>query len=426
MDNYVKKWKFATEAYKGEGGFADGSYLDQYPRENDDKFQRRKETSTYTNLFAQKIARYNGYLFRRPPVRSSSSDLIRLIFDDADRMGNSADVFFSSFAAGAKVRGAGLLLVDMPAEIPATLKEQKEARAVPYFVEITPESITDYKMDRFGRFEFVRFKDIIDRSTPEEKKIVNVVRHYDTEGWAVLEDGNVIDSGEHGLGVCPVLPFGENGKFPTTGEFTQIADLAKALYNLDSELREILRSQTFSLLTMQGDPPGEETTLSTDNAIFYPVEAERPGFIAPPAAPADTYQKKIAEVAASIDRIAYDIDTSKAAESGIALSIKFHGLNGSLSNFAMRMQDLEMRAFDIACRYLGIPNDVSVSYPKEFHVLDVPKEIETLDGIKQLGYSIPTYEREKLKRIVSNDLGGVDDETMQKIVGEIEDGLKEE
>jgi len=64
-------------------------------------------------------------------------------------------------------------------------------------------------------------------------------------------------------------------------------------------------------------------------------------------------------------------------------------------------------------------------YPTEFHVLEVPKEIKTLDDIKQLGYSIPTYEKEKRKRIVSNDLGGMDDETMQEIIGEIEDGLKE-
>lgn len=425
MDKYIKRWEFAAEAHEGNGGFETGDYIEQYKREVDEKYQSRKKSAVYVNLFAQKIARYIGYLYRRPPARSTKSDLIRLIFDDADKMGNSADVFFSGFAAEAKVRGAGLLLVDMPADVPATLASQKEQRAVPYFVAIRPEAITDYRLDRFGNFVYIRYSDTIDESTPGEKETRGVIRHYDTEGWKVIDGEDVIESGEHGLGVCPVISFSEKGIFPSIGEFTQVAGLAKRHYNLKSELDEILRSQTFSLLTMQGEPPAkDEMKLSTDNAIFYPPEMDRPDFIAPPAAPATVYQSEIESVESSINQVTYDIDTTKSAESGIALQIKFQGLNGSLSNFAMRLEDLESRAFDIACKYLGIDNDVMISYPREFHVLDVPKEIETLDAIKQMGYQLPTYEAQKLKRIVQNDLGGVDDETMERITAEIDDALK--
>ncbi len=56
------------------------------------------------------------------------------------------------------------------------------------------------------------------------------------------------------------------------------------------------------------------------------------------------------------NKIVYDLSTSQAQESGIALDIKFQGLNGSLSNFAMRLEDFEIRAFEIVARYLQLQN----------------------------------------------------------------------
>ena len=90
----------------------------------------------------------------------------------------------------------------------------------------------------------------------------------------------------------------------------------------------------------------------------------------------------------------------------------------------MRLQDLEARAFDVVCRFLRIPNDVTVRYPTEFNIVNVQNEIAVLEGIKSLGYSLPAYEKAKLERIVKTDLGGLSEEEMSKISGEIEDGLK--
>ena len=179
--------------------------------------------------------------------------------------------------------------------------------------------------------------------------------------------------------MCPLLIFSENGEFPIIGEFTQIASLAKRHYNLLSELDEILRSQTFSDLAINADNPSDvDIKLGTDNAITYAKDLNAPEFIAPPAAPAEIYQNKIKDIEAQIDKIAYDISTNQSQESGIALDIKFQGLNSSLSNFALRLNDLENRAFDIICRYLGINNDVVITYPKTFSIIDTQKEIAVL------------------------------------------------
>lgn len=423
----LSDYAFIREAYLGSGGFSDGSYIDKFPRESDEKYKERQKIAYYTNLFASKINRYIGYLYKTAPMRTTSNELIRTIFDDVDSRGNSVDVFMSSFAKNAKALGSNLLLIDMPKDLPNNLKEQIDTRALPYFVEIEPHKVEKYKMDKFGKFEYISFNATIDKSTYDKEDKKEIVRYYDKTEWRVYEKDKIIEHGTHDLGVCPVISFGENGTFPDVGEFNQIAHLQKRHYNLKSELDEILRGQTFSLLTVNADSPSDiELKLSTDNAIVYGKDMKEPNFIAPESASASIYQKEIQAIEDTINKIAYDLSTNQSQESGIALDIKFQGLNGSLSNFAMRLEDFEIRAFEIVARYLGIQNaDITIQYPKTFNIVDVEKEISTLSEIKALGYTLPTYEKVKLQQIIANDLSSVRNDDLSKISSEIEDGLKE-
>jgi len=91
----------------------------------------------------------------------------------------------------------------------------------------------------------------------------------------------------------------------------------------------------------------------------------------------------------------------------------------------MRLQDLELRAFELVCRYLDIKNDITIAYPKTFNIVDVSKEITILNDIKMLGYSLPKYEQLKLMQIVTNDLSYVDIEELDIIKGEISDISRE-
>ncbi len=425
--DYKNAWKFAYEAYKGSGGFSDGSYIDKYPRESDKKYQTRQSIAYYTNLFAPNVNRYIGYIFKNRPIRTSGSDFILKIFDDCDNKGDSIDVFMASFAKEAKVRGVGLVLIDMPKNVPQNLKDQLAQRALPYLVAIAPEKIDQYKLDDFGNFEYIYFYDELDESTPEKQNKKSVKRFFDTQQWIVYDEkDNIIEQGEHDLGICPIIAFSETGIFPDIGEFTQVAAIAKRHYNLRSELDEILRAQTFSILTIQADNPSDfEIKLATDNAIVYGKEMTRPAFIAPEAGPANTYQEEIQRLEDLIDKITYNFKTNQAQESGIALEMKFQGLNSSLANFAMRLEDFEARIFDVACKYLGIQNDIAIQYHKDFSITDIQKEFATLETFKELGYTNKTYERLKLLKIISNDLGSIDIEDMDKIRQEIEDGLKD-
>jgi hypothetical protein len=258
-----------------------------------------------------------------------------------------------------------------------------------------------------------------------------VVRYYDQNKWETYEeDGKtkvVGESGDHNLGVCPIIAMGENGVFPDVGEFTQVSKIAKRHFNLESEMDDIMRGQTFSILTINADAPSDVSiTLSTDNAIKYGKDMKAPAFIAPDVSPSETYSKKISALEERINEITYDISTGLSAESGIALDIKFEGLNGSLSNFAMRMEDFEIRLFEIAMKRLNITPEIKIMYPNIFNIIDLEKEIKTLDNVKRLGYRIPSYEKTKLQQIIGKDLNNASTDEIAEINAQIEDALKEE
>ncbi len=419
--NYANEWNFIDDALYGTGGFIDGSYLEKYSREDDDKYKNRQKIAYYKNDFMRKITRYIGYLFRKLPIRDvKQNPLLETFLNDCDKKGNSLTVFMSDFSKEAKAKGVNVVLIDNIKEIPQSLQEQINQRALPYLVPIKPEQITEYKMDSSGRFEYVAFSDTIDLSEYKKPNVKNVIRYFDKTSWIIYEEDKILESGEHNLGVCPIIFFSENGKFETFGEFSQIAYLAKRRYNLVSEEDEIIRGQTFSILTVQGEP--SDLALGVNNALFYSGDKE-PKFIAPSAENAKIIKEKIEKIDNDINEIAYDIITLRANnESGRALKMKLDGLNSSLSDFAIRLEDFEYRIFEIVQKYLNLNIDVTINYNKNFNLIDIKEEIDELSALKEIA-EIPSYERAKLKKIAKNDLG-LSDEDLLQISEEIDNYIK--
>jgi len=431
--NFITEFQFIADAYNGTGGFADGSELDQFKRESDgstdptdDAYGDRKEASKheYENLFSSKVSRYNGYLFKSQPGRKTEDKLLEGILKDANRRGESVNVFMSNFAKNAKARGVNLLLVDIPQEKAKDRKEQIDKRLTPYFVEMLPETVQEYKINNFGSFDFVTFGDTIDSSTYENSDTQDIVRYYDKKEWRIYDlDKNILDRGDHGFSRCPVLIFSEKGNFESLGEFSQLAGLSKRMFNNDSELKLLLRGQTFSILTIWTEKGSSPTiNLGIDNALLYSGD-HPPSYISSDVAQAKTYEDKILAIKESMDRVAYDVSTTQAQESGIALSLKFEGLNSSLNSFAQRLENLERDAWDLVCESLGLPFDsVTIVYNMDFSITDLNNEIDILDSVNNIA-DLPIYKAEKLKAIAREDLKGYDDEIMETIYEEIDTSI---
>jgi hypothetical protein len=446
------RFAFLAEAFDGCGGFTpsvewqtqvqpDSSarrvpfkaapcHLVPYPRESAAKFAGRCAVAVYENHLRSACEKFLGFLGRRRPQRDGiDAPLAALLLGNADMRGSSLDAFWTAFALQAKARGSMLLLIDLPKRPEATsLQDQIERRAVPYLRAIAPEQVLAFQIDdETGLFTSLTI------ATVEEVggKLEPVQRTWTTVGWLVRQDDTVLDQGEHPFGQCPVLGFTESGQtFPHVGKYAQIADLSRRIFNARSEQDEILRSQTFSLLTMQVPPEAASQfdsirdkvaeTIGTHSMLMHP--GDTPAFIAPDSGPAEVYEKKLAELQTSIRRIAMEEATESGtqAESGVARRLRFEALNADLATFAGQLQALELRMWALFHRALGTDNRVAVTWPTDFNLADVAAELDIL-ALMQAGGFPQAVLNAKRRAIAASEFDNAPDDEKARITAAIDE-----
>lgn len=450
----LSRFKFLAEALEGSGGFAPrihyalnpenlskpshvvGScHLVPYPRESQEKYAARAACAVYENHLKRAASRFVNFISRKGPSRDGlDNPLMQVVVNDADDAGNHLDGFWRSFAFHAKARGSMLLLLDLPRGQAQTTVAQAisggSRRVVPYLVAIEPERVAEYQLDDKGRFTFVA----IHATEVIDGKEVDVIRRWDAQGWQVLRGKDVIDQGEHPFGECPVLPFTETGgPFPVVGDYGQVADLSRRIYNARSERDEILRSQTFSLLTLQipenvADPSRWVTEaaakIGTHSLLVH--QGDTPAFIAPDSGPAQVYASNIAEMEAAIANITLDsaTNTNGQSESGVSRKIRFEALNADLASFAMLMQGLERRVWDLVHRAMRLQNRVTVDWPTDYNLTDTAGELDILALMQSTGFPEQVL-TEKRRAIVNAEFDRADEDAKARLMSALDEGLQE-
>jgi hypothetical protein len=439
----TKRFAFIGHALRGDGPFrpqvtydsnakpvnVGQTYLNRYPREADDKFARRNEVAFYESPLHRATSRFVSHITKRAVAREIPTPLLELMSQDIDLKGNAIDVFWQSFMVEAKARGSMLLLVDMPSQLGGSAAEQLQSRRAPYWTPIDPALVSGYERDETGKFATLTFSGTW-YGGGEPKRCFWT---FTKTGWNCVEDSRdkaTLGEGEHPLGECPVLAFTETGDYPSFGSFSAIADLAKRLFNLDSELDEILRAQTFSLLTMgvaEGTSAEELVevakkvgeTISTENMMVY--TGSQPGFIAPPDGPARVYMDRITAIQQRIRDIGLEVATINERESGIAMQTRFELINAELTKFAERIEDLERRAWRLSVRWLGLSDESmpTIAWPRDFNVAEISDELDVLSRMSSSAMPEPVI-RAQQKRIVDVQFDGADDSLIDELKASID------
>jgi hypothetical protein len=436
----LSRFKFIGHALRGDGPFRPTvtydhngravdngpTYLIRYPREDDTKFAVRNQVAFYESPLQRVTSRFVSHLAKRAVTREIPTPLMDAMADNIDLKGNDADVFWQDFMVQAKARGSMLMLVDMPAWLGEDAAAQLSDRRAPYWTPVYPESLHQFTLTETGKFETVSFFGTYYGDPGDPKKCIWT---FDTAGWKCtdMSEKETFDEGEHPLGETPVIIFTETGDFPCFGSFAPVADISKRLFNMHSELDEILRSQTFSLLTMQvpegsaydqmvdaASAAGE--TISTHNLMLH--TGQQPGFIAPPSGPADIYMRRIQQLENRIRDIGLEVATVDQSESGIAMQRRFELINAELSRFAERVEDFERRAWALSAKWLGVSTEPSISWPRDFNVADVVEELDLLQKMQATGMG-PMAVREQKQRVVSTQFDALEDEKKAALVDEV-------
>ncbi|MBV5274442.1 MAG: hypothetical protein JZU52_12635 [Lamprocystis purpurea] len=427
------------DAYRGAGGYADGTYLVRHPRETDDKFQRRQALARYLNYPRKIIDAYRGTLFARPAQRSGEAAAWQALQVNADGRGGQIDDVMRRATLLAMLLGTVYLVVDRPAG--ASVTRADDAGRMPYVVLRLPGSVARLTLGPLGEITQIVFAesgaDGVSYGTGVTTETTLRYRGWDATRWWVAEDveGQTLLTdqatgapltGEHGCGQVPVVRLHSTELLELTDERAApwaegVIALTDDLYNLWSEQRDLLRSQTFSILTLPFKDPGEVDrlresglTLSTENALPYSSDGGgQPAYVAPPDGPVTAYRETIRDCVARLYELANLEFTGGVQSSGVALGFHLRAADDTLSLLAQALEAAEIACGRLACGWMRVDpgTDLRVVYPRAFQVQDLAARLaEDMDALTLgLGATTERLIRGRAARRVLGDAASPDD-----------------
>lgn len=426
-------YRLMRDSYYGDGGYR-GAYLIPHKRETEQNYRDRQQTAYYLNHFSLIVNALVNPIFKRRPLRDwtgTASPVAEAFLEDVDGAGNDMDSFMQAAALSAKLYGAVFIVVEnfQAMELPASMGEALAQRKFPYAYTLDPDRVEGVSIDKNGRVLSIKFRDTAVSSTMGGEKERTV--YFDTHSWAVYEDGALVSSGEHNLGEVPVVWFPsqhvKNGELNPTPELYPIAGISCSLYNHCSWLTEILRNQTFPLLTFPSKE-ASDLVIGNNNALCYDGDTVRfqPGFISPPSDPAALIQSQIKTMVEEMYRMAglTFATTTKQEASGISRQWEFERTNQRLAAFAKRCAAAERKVMALVARWMGLDLEFQATYSSDFGITDVATELKNAQAVLDMQLT-DQLKVEVAKQVLSAYVPELPSDRFDAIIADIEKKARE-
>jgi hypothetical protein len=456
-----REWRRLAEAYEGLGGFLDGTNLVPHPREFTDwqsenpsqptkKLIERRRLARYENFAAPMVESKLAALFRRPPIRrvtqaegSSTHPWLAWADDNVDGAGSTLSQFLATAWRLAAVFGHVVVLMDRRGgkDDPQTLADQ----GTPVLRLYTPLDAIDWLTDDDGALSAVKLVEAAPRTSLDQPVNCEAyrLRYITRETFRVMNQGTVGREGAHGFGRLPVsiLYAKRRATIPMLGQSALGSSrLHYDLFDLTSELRELMRKQLFSILNVPlgtGDnaPTLEQAralmgdgTIGTTAPLFSYLPA---AYISPDVRTVEAYQKELDRLLRNIFRMAgmpWEAD-SRDAESEGSRKLKREDLNQTLAAHADEVQRTEREIAELFFR--GQFGErwkrewdrvkPEIKYADDFSdepFTELLEQAQAILAIPALADS-PTFQTELGQRMVSTFLADAPEALLVKIRDEI-------
>lgn len=433
-------YDFLEDAYSGGGGFKDGRYLIPHPREDYEKLLNRKELAYYSNFVKPVVDSLTNPIFRKPIARDweGQSHYLSSFLEDVDKLGSSMNRFMKKATRLARLHGSIFIVVDNTAELDKTVAEAKQKRAFPYLYMIKPNQVLEYQCDRFGVLASITYE--VSNAYNKSFGGVNINNDvetwtWDKNNWECKKGDTVVAGGTNELGIVPIIPFlgvdAEIGDLLPTSPMLSIARTNLQIYNLCSELREILRNQAFAVLCypitekVSIDKAQNGIRIGTDTLLPFDGETKSiPCFIAPSAEPATLIQTEIARLIEDIYRQANltSVVSVQTKTSGVAKQWDFEQTNQNLSDMAEMCELVERGIIKLFALRTASTINYKVVYPRDFGIVDVRAELDKVAAALDLNVGNEFNKEVKIKA-VDTYLTSISDDRYDEIITDIQNDI---
>lgn len=423
-----------------------------HPKEKVEDYNRRVGMSYYYNFCSPICDIYADHLFKQA-INEDWGEIaptIKIVGDDIDRQGSSISEFRKQMSDMAQIYGHTFVVVDSPnstrlGKQVRTKLDQIETRAFPYLSLYRPEDVLNWALDEFGFPHWVLLRDVYDNNSDPENYDKDATvkceyRLWTRKTWEIYDEKyELIGGGINPLGEVPITcVFDRKSKkaknFLGISQIADIGLIARDIYNASSELRQILRDQTFAFLALEGSADEYSAlSLGTGKGLIYPEGRKPPQYVSPPTDNATVYFDhidrqiakifQIAKIDAGVGGQAKTLPASGASvdsQSGVSKAWSFNQTNSSLSTKASNLEDGEERIWRQFAAWENKNFTGSIQYPNEFSITSVTDDLNECEQESRLNLG-KTFNIEVRKAIVKKKFPRKSDQDIEKMAKEIEE-----
>lgn len=396
---------------------ADGmDVLARVPGEANDALDLRRQLATYKNYCKPIVNRYIGLVYGSGKVvREQENARYKAFLDDCDGLGSTLHDFMTHAQRQACVEGVRYCIMesdrrsDVASVLDATLSD-----ANMFLVDVDPRQVLNYC--HVGNKLVQCLVSRGDRNA----------RYYDQYIYfdVFLDEGNKVESiGEPATHGYPDIPVVQVFAFDSGDSMLQdIAELNKAIFNLDSLHRTELQRQTFTTHFILGAEKSDIETLVSGGRRF--VTIPRTGDISIETVGADISQADSLRQAMGMDigeiwRLAglSNPEVVQNTESGRALRIRFDEISAQAKAIADAGEKAEASIAELWKDGMADANVADAQYPDSFSQEDVSVDV---DIFGKLPNEPAKLKKMLISKIASELFPGMDEADSVELALEIE------
>lgn len=397
---YINRWIFLNDSYQGGYDYFMGKYLEPYHYESRDDYEKRLRQVGLDNHVKSIVDLYNSFLFRKEIKRDYGSidtdPGLEPFLKDADLDGRSFLAFLRDLSTYTMVYGNCWVVIDKPSTQVLTRADELNQGIRPYVSLFTPDNVLDWEYERQanGLYRLVYLK--VKEEIIENKQYVREYTPDEVNVYLIDGDdktGELFETVPNTLGEVPaVCVYNTRSNIRGVGVSAvgDIADVQKEIYEMTSEIEQIVRLTNHPTLVKTADT---EASAGAGSIIQMPQNLDgglKPYLLQPDGASIEAVLQAIEKKVESIDRgasLAGIRSVESRRLSGVALTSEFQTLNSKLSGFAMSLEHAEEQIWRIWSKYQGKTWDGDIMYPRSFSIQDKANDIAMLKMVKE---SAPT------------------------------------
>ena len=396
----MQGWEIMKAITEGTKYLRDNSeiFLPLEPREDAEAYQSRVDRAVFSPFTQRLIRAATGLVLRKPITLTGDPYWTEMFKMDVDGCKSDLDEYARRVLMCSLTYGQSHILVDYPAPSGAvSLAEERQQNRRPYWIEIDPNNIYGWRLDREsnygsliqvrigekavlpdgdfgekiydqirviepGNYRVFRKRETVDELYEEDMGIYPT----DMSSPAVEKDFKQVESGSFSLGEIPLVTIysGKVDNMTSKPPLLDIAYLNLAHFQRQADLIHSLHVASQPMLVMEGyDDQTKDLAISVNYAM-----ATQPGnkvyYVEPASSAFDAQSAEIKELQMQMATLGISTLSQQkfVAESADARRLDRVDTNSMLAMVSMELEQKLQKAFNLSAEYVGIePPEVTIS-----------------------------------------------------------------